>query len=51
MDNLVKTRYEGAKIVVTLYCFSGVPYLNFNNVIILKDFHNVFTNYGRSKPK
>jgi hypothetical protein len=31
--------------------FLGVPCLNFNYVIIMKDFHNVFTYYGRSKPK
>jgi len=41
----------GVKIVVTLYCFLGVPCLNFNHVIIMKDFHNVFAYYGRSKPK
>jgi hypothetical protein len=42
---------EGAKIVVTLYCFLRVPCLNFNHVIIMKDFHNVFAYYGSSKPK
>jgi hypothetical protein len=47
----VKVHYGEAKIVVTLYCFLGVPCLNFNHVIILKDFHNVFAYYGRSKPK
>ncbi len=31
--------------------FLGLPCLNFNYVIIMKDFHNVFTYYGRSKPK
>jgi hypothetical protein len=41
----------GAKIVVKLYCFSGVPCLNFNHVIIMKDFHNVFADSDRSKPK
>jgi len=40
-----------AKIVVTLYCFLGVPCLNFKNVIIMKDVHNTFAYYGTSKPK
>jgi len=31
----------GGKIVVTLYYFSKVPCLNFNHVIIMKDFHNI----------
>jgi len=31
--------------------FLEVPCLNFNHVIIMKDFHNVFAYYGRSKPK
>jgi hypothetical protein len=47
----VKAHHKGAKIVVTLYYFFGVPCLNFNYFIIMKDFHNVFTHYGRSKPK
>jgi hypothetical protein len=47
----MKAHYKGAKIVVTLYCFSKVPCLNFNHVIIMKGFHNVFTYYDRSKPK
>jgi hypothetical protein len=42
---------KGAKIVVTLYCFLVVPCLNFNHIIIMKDFHNVFAYYGSSKPK
>jgi hypothetical protein len=41
----------GVKIVVTLYCFSWVLYLNFNLVIIIKDSHNGFTHYDRSNPK
>ncbi len=45
------TLWGGAKIVVTLYYFLGVPCLNFNNVIIMKDLHNTFAYYGRSKPK
>jgi len=40
-----------AKIIVTLFLFLRVPCLNFNHVIIMKDFHNVFAYYGRSKPK
>ncbi len=40
----------GAKIVVTLYCFLRLPYLNFNHVIIMKKFHNFFAYYGRWKP-
>jgi len=48
---MVKTYYKGAKIVVTLYCFLRVLYLNFNHVIIMKDFHNVSPYYGRSKLK
>jgi hypothetical protein len=31
--------------------FLGVPCLNYNHVIIIKDFHNVSAYYGRSKPK
>jgi hypothetical protein len=50
-DKGVKAHYRGAKIVVTLYCFSRVPCLNFNCVISMNDFHSVFTYYGRSKPK
>jgi len=42
--------YGRAKTVVTLYYFLGVLCLNFNYVIIVKDFHNVFTYYGRSEP-
>jgi hypothetical protein len=39
------------KIVVTLYYFLGVPCLNFNHVIIMKDLHNTFAYYRKSKPK
>jgi hypothetical protein len=39
----------GAKIVVTLYYFLGVPCLNFNHVIIMKDFHIFFAYYDKSK--
>jgi hypothetical protein len=39
------------KFVVTLYYFLKVQYLNFNHVIIMKDFHNVFAYYDKSKPK
>jgi hypothetical protein len=35
----MKTHYEGGKIVVTLYCYLGVLCLNFNNIIIMKNFH------------
>jgi hypothetical protein len=42
---------KGTKIVVTLFYFLGVPCLNFNHVIIMKDFHKIFTFYSRSKPK
>jgi hypothetical protein len=38
----MKADYMGAKIVVTSYYFLGVPCLNFNHVIIMKDFHNIF---------
>jgi hypothetical protein len=41
----------GGPIAITLYYFLGVPCLNFNHVNIMKDFHNVFTYCGRSKPK
>jgi len=41
----------GVKIVVTLYFFLGVSCLNFNHVIIMKDFHNVFAYYDKSKHK
>ncbi len=46
----VKAHYKGAQIVVTLYCFLRVPCSNFNHVIIMRDFHNVFTYYDRSNP-
>jgi hypothetical protein len=45
------TQWGGTKIVVTLYCISRIPCLNFNHVSIMKEFHNVFAYYGRSKPK
>jgi hypothetical protein len=31
--------------------FLRVPCLNFNHVIIMKDFHNVFVYYGKSELK
>jgi len=46
-----RTPWGGTKIVVTLYYISRIPCLNFNHVSIMKDFHNVFAYYGRSKPK
>jgi hypothetical protein len=46
----VKTHYKGAKNFVTLYCFLGVPCSNFNHVIIMSDFHNVFAFYDSSNP-
>ncbi len=52
MSPWVKAHWGGGgvcKIVVTLYYFLRVPCLNFNHVIIMKDFHNVFAYYGRSK--
>jgi hypothetical protein len=39
------------KIVVTLHFILGVPSLNFNHLIIMKKFHNVFAYYDTSKPK
>jgi hypothetical protein len=36
----VKTHHKGAKVVVTLYIFSGAPCLNFNHVIIMKNLNN-----------
>jgi hypothetical protein len=51
IERKVEAHYKGAKIVVTLYYFLRVPCLNFNHVIILKDLHNVFSYYGKSKPK
>ncbi len=48
----MKAHYGGgAKIVLTLQFILRVPSLNFNHVIIMKKFHNVFAYYGRSKPK
>jgi hypothetical protein len=41
--------YKKAKIVVTLYCLSKNPCLNFNHVIIKKKFQNIFVYYGKSK--
>jgi hypothetical protein len=32
----------GVKIVVTLYFLFRIPCLNFNHVIVMKDFHNAF---------
>jgi hypothetical protein len=32
-------------------CILGVPCLNFNHNIIMKDFHNLFAYHGRSKLK
>jgi len=40
----------GEEIVSTLYCFSRVPCLNFNHVIIMINFHNDIVYYDRSKP-
>jgi hypothetical protein len=42
---------RGGNIIVTLYCFSRVPCLNFNHVIIMKDFHKFYAYYSRSNPK
>jgi hypothetical protein len=39
------------KIVVTLYYFLKVQYLNSDHVIIMKYFHDVFAYYDKSKPK
>jgi hypothetical protein len=44
-------RGGGGGIVVTLYYFLGVPCLNFNHVIIMKDFHNVFPYYNSLNSK
>ncbi len=43
----MKSHYGGPKIVVTFYCFLKYPCVNFNHVIIKKDFYNVFAHYGR----
>jgi hypothetical protein len=51
MVDKVKAHYRGGMIVVTLYYFSRVPYLNFNHVIIMKKFHNIFAYYDSSKLK
>jgi hypothetical protein len=40
---------QGGQVVVTLYFFLRVPCLNFNHVIIIKDFHNVLAYYDNSK--
>jgi hypothetical protein len=42
---------QGGQNCCHIVFFLGVPCLNFNHLIIMKDFHNVFANYGRSKPK
>ncbi len=34
-----------------MYYFSKLPCLNYNHVIITKDFHNVFAYYSRLKPQ
>ncbi len=41
----------GAKNYCHIVVFSRVSCLNFNHVIIVKDFHNVFAYYGRSQSK
>ncbi len=46
-----KHTIRGIKIVITLYCFLGVPCLSFNHVIIMKDFDNVFAYYVNQNPK
>jgi hypothetical protein len=47
----VKAHYGGIKIIFPLNYFLKVQYLNFNHVIIMKDFHNIFAYYDKSKPK
>jgi len=45
------TLWGGAQKFCHVVLFLGVACLNFNHVIIMKDFHNVFAYYGKSKPK
>jgi hypothetical protein len=47
----VKAHYGGAQNCGHIVLFLKVPCLNFNHVIIMKDFHNVFAYYGKSKHK
>jgi len=49
--NQGESTLQGIKIVVRLYCFARFPCLNFKHVIIMKDFHNVFAYYDKSKLK
>jgi hypothetical protein len=42
---------HGAQDCCYMVLFSRVLCLNFNHVIIMNFFHNVFAYYGRSKPK
>jgi hypothetical protein len=58
MQNEIKTKREGmkahygeVKTVVTLSYFLKVPCLNFNHVIIMKDFHNVLHVMVGQNPK
>jgi hypothetical protein len=41
----------GGQKLLSHYIVFKDPRLNYNHVIIMKDFHNVFAYYGRSKPK
>jgi hypothetical protein len=48
----MKVHYEGAKIVVTLYCFLKVHMFELQSChVIKKIFHNFFAYYGRPKHK
>ncbi len=47
----MKSHYGGPKTIVTFYCFLGFPCLNVDHINIMKEFHNAFAYYGRSKLK
>ncbi len=45
------TLWGGAQNCCHIVLFLGVPCLNLKHFIIMKEFHNVFAYYGKSKPK
>ncbi len=47
----VTTHYGDPLHVITLHCFSRLPFLNLNHVKTTKYFHNVFVYYGKAQPK
>jgi hypothetical protein len=44
-------KHSRGKDCYHIVLFFRIPCLNFNHVIVMKDFHNVFAYYNRSKPQ